>query len=212
MNNEYRSQEELYFSWYLDELQLKGYIEKYEYEPAPYKIFNKAITSWEEQKKTKVNLRDAHLIDESEYTVDFRIYWTEKAKGVFIGGKPSWKRPYFLGCEFSPIFDKGISTIDVKGDVLAHQGRKNYGAFSFPFKQKLMWLVNGIYVQKVVPIKLFRDTFVPKRYMFTDSGKQTRKITIKKAGKRVMMEIRTLEEYVDMVKVKEDNGAQQNIF
>ena len=57
----------------------------------------------------------------------------------------------------------------------------------FSINQKWMYSEHGIYIQKVIPQKLFADTFTPKRYLMTDGGGQARKIK---------WDVKSLEEFV----------------
>lgn len=207
---EYRSKEELYFSWYLDELVERGFVLKYEYELYSFDLFDKQDIDWFELKKTKDVKKSFTLFNPMTYTPDFKITWSSKAIGVFVGSH-SVKRTVFHPSIDDEIEGTVISYVDVKGDVLAHQGSSNYGAFSFPYKQKLMWLKFRIYTHKIVPIKLFRDTFTPSRYLLTDGGGTARKVTIgknvkdengKSKKKRVEMTTYTLDDFTDKMKPK----------
>ena len=214
----YRSDEEIYMSWWLDELVKEGFVESYSYENRTLILMSEVKASWREQMKTGVKEKKHHLFAESTYTPDFEIRWAKKAMGIFTNGGPCNKRPYFMGVDYDVT---GASClIDVKGDHAMGVGKKNFSQFSFPYKQKMAWLNLGIYVQKVVPIKLFRETFVPQRYFMTDGGKQARKLTSltnpkakgkKKPGAKVVKTrtytARTLTEFIN------DTGPiQQNLL
>jgi len=214
----YRSWEELYLSWWLDELIQAGYVESYSYEKRKLILMNEVKVPWFEQKKTGVKEKEHHLFAESTYTPDFEINWTPKAAGVFINGRSCNKRPYFMGAEFDGI--TATCLIDVKGDHAMGASRGNFSQFSFPYKQKMAWQNLKIYVQKIVPIKLFRDTFIPQRYFMTDGGKQTRTLTSltnpkskvkKKKGQKPSKPrtytARTLTEFI-----KEVGPIQQNLL
>ena len=61
--------------------------------------------------------------------------------------------------------------IDVKGEFA---GRTNSTQYTFPIKQKWMYDKYQIYVNKIVPSKLFKQTFEPAKllsYPRTSSGK-----------------------------------------
>jgi hypothetical protein len=214
----YRSWEELYMSWWLDELIQAGYVESYSYEKRTLVLMSEVKVPWFEQKKTGVKEKLHHLFHESTYTPDFGINWTPKAEGIFIPGRSCNKRPYFIGAEFDGL---GASClIDVKGDHAMGASKGNFSQFSFPYKQKMAYQNLKIYVQKVVPVKLFRDTFIPTRYFKTDGGKQTRNLTSltnpkpkgkkKKDAKPVKTRTytaRTLTEFI-----KEVGPIQQNLL
>ena len=210
----YRSNEEIYMSWWLDELIEAGYVESYKYEERTLILMNEVKVPWFERKKTSIKEREHHLFAESTYTPDFEITWNKKAYGIFITGFPSNKRPYFMGADFN--VDGADCLIDVKGDHAMGASRGNFSQFSFPYKQKMAWQNLKIYVQKIVPIKLFRETFVPQRYFLTDGGKQPRKLTSltnpknknKKAkSKPRTYTARTLTEFINEV-----GPIQQNLL
>ncbi len=128
--------------------------------------------------KTKDAIRDHSIFSELTYTTDFKLNWTRKGLGLFANdGNPCINRPYFMGLDKDEFTGQASTEVDVKGDHSQGQSKKNFSQFSFPFKQKMCYDYLGIYVQKVVPIKLFDSTFVPERYFFTDTGKPGRKLS-----------------------------------
>ena len=178
------SQEELYFSWWAEELQAAGYISKIYRDVEPYKLGEAFQYDWvlEEQLKTKLKVtnKSTKVLQPHIYTPDFEIVWAPKANGVFYEnidelGNPK-EMPYFIAqddnslIEIKPAFDMQnmtrLATVNIK------------------------WVYDkfGDYVQKVVvkpnvgkkgltPANaLFVKTFTPKRYLMTDSAKQMRKI------------------------------------
>lgn len=174
----YPSWEELYFSWYLDDLKKHGYIYHYEYQPEAKTIYPATTIPWTQQLKTKTVMKDHSIFSELTYTTDFKIFWEKKALGVFANdGSPCINRPYFMGLDSHDFLEEYTTEVDVKGDHSLGQSKKNFSQYSFPFKQKMCYSYLGIYVQKIIPAKLFSDTFVPKRYFFTDTGKPGRKLT-----------------------------------
>lgn len=202
---DYRSDEEVYFQWYLDDLIEAGFIDKYNYESEEYQLFDQLKLPWMEQKKTMVKSREFEALKPSKYTPDFNIYWTEKAKGIFVNGPASIEKPFFAGSEFLNFTDQPKSVIDVKGSAKS-RGKKNSSAITFPLKQKLMWLVHSIYVHKAVPQELFEKTFTPMRYLYTDKNGSKRKIK---------WDVKTVYEYEkymrDSHQIKE-NTTQTNLF
>lgn len=163
----YRSNEEVYFSWYLDELIKYGYVSWYKYESRKFKLLDEVKGTWDRKLKNgKVVATELHLLQDVEYTPDFEICFTEKALGIFCTGIPSRNRPYFVGVEVDPILNEYIVLVDVKGKSFINAT----SSISFSFTQKLMWDKLKIYVQKVVPQSLFNKTFTPSRYLYTDGG------------------------------------------
>lgn len=61
----------------------------------------------------------------------------------------------------------GVCKIDTKGSFA---GKHNDSAKSFPIIQKVLWHTKGIYINKVIPEKFFKETFAPKSFFYTDKG------------------------------------------
>jgi len=174
----YPSWEELYFSWFLDDLVEEGYLSEYEYQPTAKTIFPEMNIAWVQKMKTKEVYRKHSIFSKLTYTTDFKMFWTKKAMGLFVNdGTPCINRPYFMGLDSDEMTGERTTEVDVKGDHSLGQSKKNFSQYSFPFKQKMCFTYLGIYVQKVVPIKLFDKTFVPTRYRLTDTGKPGRKLS-----------------------------------
>jgi len=151
---EVKSKEEQYFEWWLRELEGAGIIESYKYEPPPFLLSSRVTQTICKQLKTKTKFVDRTLLREHRYTLDFLIFWNKT---------PKWLYAQNL-----------ISHVDVKGSYA-----RNFNDIAFGINQK--WLYNdyGIYVQKVVPTKLFARSFTPKRYLLTDKSNKPRKINFK---------------------------------
>ena len=185
----YRSNEEVYFSWYLDDLVKYGYVSWYKYESKTFKLLDEAKSTWDKKLKTKVVATELHLFQDMCYTPDFEICFTEKALGVFCNGKPAIKRPYFIGVVEDEITNEYTTFIDVKGNAGSIYGIKSSSVVTFPYIQKIAWDKLRIYFQKIVPQKLFNDTFTPSRYLYTDAGGQFRK-------SKTMKNIVNIKDYV----------------
>ena len=164
----YDSQEELYFSWYLDELKEVGYIENYEAQPESYVLSEPAFYEYDKRLKTKTKTVVKKLIREHIYTADFRIAWAEKARGLFfnklIDRVDLSKIPFVSNYYFT-------STIEIKPTF-----DQNNMTRLFTINQKWMYQKQGVYVQKIVPVKLFSETFTPKRYLLTNKSLKPRKL------------------------------------
>lgn len=181
-----------YFEWYLQDLQKNGFISLYKKgkEITPFEIS-------EESKHTvidkiyrtgKITYKEKSLIKKHTYKPDFLLYWTPKAKNVFyeLVTDTIVYDSFFLANEKDGYF---FSFVDVKPPpaAAAFSGRQNSYA-TFPINQGIVYKKFGIYVNKVVPIPasgsgeavaLFKHTFVPNRFLFTDGGTGPRKINFK---------------------------------
>ena len=61
---EFASYEELYFSWYLDDLIKHGYVSKYELQPPAHVIFPRITIAWMEEMKTKLKINEHPVLQE----------------------------------------------------------------------------------------------------------------------------------------------------
>ena len=167
-----RSDEELYFYWWLEELKSKKLC-NYIYEPEVFSLFkgDKHIIKF---KSCSITPRSVN------YTPDFIIKWSEKLRGILFSiAETNDKKSVFVAF----VRDSNlISYIDVKGGFTRGRG-SNSSAITFPLKQKWMLQKYNIYVQKIIPVGIFNkkkniqeglfvETFTPAKYMITAKGHQ----------------------------------------
>ena len=186
--NEFESREEQYFRWYLDELSEAGLIRSVKYQPAAFKLFNGAQHEWVERLKTKTKEHVSNLLSGHQYQADFIIWWNREAEGILFADITKSQKRNIKQFPFIANVQKGgkpYSVVDVKGNY-----DQNDSIRRFFVDQKWVWQNFGVYVQKAVcaPRKakngswtpansLFLTTFVPDRYLLTDSGIKDRKIS-----------------------------------
>lgn len=165
---EFDSKEELYFSWWLDELKDKGYVLEYQ-RCKPY-VLSHPI--------------DKHVLGKKleghEYTPDFVVKWACKAFKVFYGGDSP---TIITDGNYESVLDgDNESIIEIKPSFDANNMTR-----LFRLNQKWMYDAFNIYVNLIVPEKLFSKTFCPDRFRYTDGGKSMRKL-----NKQYL----TLDEYI----------------
>jgi hypothetical protein len=170
---EFASDEEMYFSWYLDELLEAGYTYQWCFEPYTYRLSTIAKYDVKTQLKTRTGVKRLSLLQAHEYTPDFGAPFTPKATGIFYStltdGKNLKKTPFvantdkygqpYLIAEIKPAYDK-------------HNMIR-----LFRINQKWMYFQNKVYVQEIVVDTknergLFAKTFTPAKYLLTPTGKQ----------------------------------------
>ncbi len=180
------SKEELYFSWYLEELQEAGYIDNWA-EAKTYQLGEKIVNTYTEQLKTKTKEKEQTILNGCEYTPDFQINWNEKAKNIFID---IWNIKHIkknldllLAYETIDKIDR-YTIIEIKPNFDQNNMTRLNG-----INRKWMYQKYGIFVNLVKVPDIFKDTFTPKKYLLTDTGKQNRIIHFK---------TRTLEEYIKL--------------
>lgn len=166
----FNSDEEMYFSWLIKELYKKQLIHTAQYEPPSWTLTERLDIPYEKQLKTKRKAQQSFLWSEHKYTCDFKIVWKPEAEGCLF-----WKRdgayrklpPFFAQdvdgvpttfIEVKPTFDFNNMTREVR------------------IKVAMVYRLYNQVVQLVKVPTCFKDMFTPQRFLFTDTGKQLRKI------------------------------------
>jgi hypothetical protein len=177
------SQEELYYIWYLEELLEAGYIQSFKYQPKPFILSDVITFEWDKKLKTKTKVQTKVLMQGHEYQADFLIFWTEKALNLFFTSSESRSdlkaHPYIA--EKGKYFYRSI--IDVKGTF-----NQNDAWRRFSIEQKWVWQRYHVFVQKIIPEKIFKETFTPEKYLACNKVDKPRKINYKP--------VRSLKEFV----------------
>lgn len=196
---QFDSKEEQYYSWYLEELEEAGYINSW-VEAKTYPLGDKIINKYQEQFKTKSKEKEQTILNGCEYTPDFEIKWNPKAAEIFFSLFPKKEKialnlliakDYWMILETDeePIIkpskdiDNYTSIIEIKASFDQNNMTRLNG-----INRKWMYQKYSIFVNLVKVPEIFKDTFVPKRFLLTDSGKQQRIIHFP---------TKTLEEYVN---------------
>lgn len=164
------SYEELYFRWYLQELAENGFILNYEYQPQSFLLSAKKSYTTIKPLKTKQKEESFNFLQEHSYTPDYKIFWNDKAYGVFAKGLDSIvdyqhsRTAFFWSNER---VSGSFSLIDVK-PLFDMQNMTR----QFVINQKWLYDKYNLYCQKAVPEHLFQKTFTPLRFLKTNkSGK-----------------------------------------
>jgi hypothetical protein len=177
------SDEEGHFASALQQLQANGYIKSWHYHPKPFILSEKVTYNYKEILKTKTNDKEGFLLHPHSYQADFLIYWNSIAEHIFFASLSNNDQvtnyPFIANGEKSK-----WSVIDVKGTFA---GPHNNSAISFPLDQKWVYQKYNIYVQKIIPVKLFAKTFTPDAFLKTPTGK----------AKKINFKVRSLKQYID---------------
>lgn len=182
---EFDSEEERLFYLYLEKLKAEGFVKDYTYHVDKFVLSDPVLYTWFKQMKTKEKCMESTLLQGHIYTPDFRIHWNyDKAYEVF----------------YHDIFDEVqhgvlpfINNINNRGeDVGSYVEIKpafdmNNMTRLFTINQKWIFQEHRIYVQKIIPVKLFEKTFVPEEAKYTA---KTRKL------KKYKFETKSLHEYI----------------
>lgn len=216
---------ELYFEWWIQDLQKVGLVRNYKKEPESLLMQEPVLLYSNVHYKSKPKVIASHnLCKLSSYTRDFDVEIHRSLLDVFIGYIiPIEKNCYELKelspreigdsfFEFSYYYvqkqeELGSDWITVSWDVKPPAAvLKRSGSFGssrdFPYNQKLMMEKYKIYVNKIIPVgektSLFSKTFVPNRYIFTDMGQRERKI-----NRDHIPNIRSVHDWLKSINVKE---------
>lgn len=177
IDGKFDSIDEEYFSWYLDELLEAGYVSYFEKYPLPYRLspMFKYSVDVPASKRTKAKTKRLNLLRTHEYTPDYAVVWTEKARGIFFNSiisKTDLRDTYFIANEPK---DRPYSVIEIKPSFDKHNMTR-----LFTLNQKWLYHDRRVYVQKVIVCtgdkNLFAKTFTPGKYLLTRKKKQPRKL------------------------------------
>jgi len=144
----FRSAEELFFSYWLKELENENLVSDIQYEPHSIVLCEKAkydmlkIMKNGKEKKVTVSIPySGHT-----YTPDFLFNSdSEQVRSLFH------------------IPDKGKTIhVDIKGGFSLHADKE-----AFPIKQSWIFEKYGIWINRVIPDKLFKATFVPEKVRYS---------------------------------------------
>jgi hypothetical protein len=180
------SKEEMYFTWWMRELVEAGYINTYS--RAESIILTEGVSAqWRKDKATKKGIvsemKSQDIISEHKYTPDFKIVWNTRAKGLFFNSL--WEddrssKDYIAHGEWNESIMSYESTVEIKPSF-------DFKNMTRAVKINIGWVFEskGLIVDLVIPTGmkkcLFDMTFVPVRFMSTDTGSSTRTINKFKA-------------------------------
>jgi len=135
-----------------------GLIAEWEYQPMSWMITNKRMITVEKQLKTKVKSMDRHLLDKHQYTCDFRLRFNRQFIDIFSGDMLNHVN---VG-GFKYVTNDDDIYVDIKGGFNRFGGDR-----TFSIHQKLVYDKFGIFVHKIIPIKLFTATYCPEDVRYT---------------------------------------------
>ena len=186
--NTFASDDEKYFSWYLEELQQAGFISNWLYEPHTYRLSALAKYGvFQQSKRSQPKRKRLSLLQSHSYTPDFGIVWTNQSNNIFYNaitdGVDLRQAPFIVNLDTNIPY----SIIEIKPVY-----DKNNMIRLFRINQKWMFFQNRVYVQEVSIIKIFEKSFTPARYLLT---KKTKKKRILKYKSRSLQEYLTLKDF-----------------
>ena len=212
---------ELYSVWYFQELKENGFLKDYVREPETLVCAPKVKHDYLQRfKRVDDRLEELTLFPEISYTYDYKLIWNKEARYLFydLVDKDN-EESYFL--HGRPLFianydydhngdEMHVTRIDVKPTAAVARFGRVQSSVTFPIKQRMLYEKDGTYIQKFIPIPMagagktsaiFIKSFTPKRYIFTDGGKQLRKIKWPITDLKGYLNIRSKEINVDQPKL-----------
>jgi hypothetical protein len=181
------SKEEVYFSWWLDELKEAGYVKSYVRQSPTFELSETVQKTVIKELKTKTKEVKQTLLQPCTYTPDFTIQFPSKVIGLCFSSSDK-RMLYYNGTEYDEklsIYDR-LYTVYV--DIKPLFSIRDSDKAKFSVLQKWVYQKHSVYVNPVVYQKLFEKTFTPARYLLTDKGGQQRKIN---------WQVRTLQEFIN---------------
>ena len=162
------SLDELYISWYLEELRVTGYVAKWAYEPKTFLLGEGDLLIRRveyKQLQTKVSKKESFpmLLGKHNYTPDFMVRFTDKAEDIFFNNFTNVKTQ---GIPFK-LYKNFTSIIEVKFESGKFQGSKGKTNLS------RKWMLDKLdkYVEEIKYKELFYSSFTPKRFQTKDGSR-----------------------------------------
>jgi len=171
---QFDSDEELEFWCWLKEAESRGIISEIEFHPYTFKLSDRVTIKFDKYLKTKVKTVDKFILHPHEYTPDFSF--------VIEHHKISDLNYLVENWHFG---DGKMMVVDVKGGF-----SQNGDGKQFSINQKWVWSKYGVYVQKIVPFKLFRKSFGPDICRFTPK-------TLKPNMSKNYIGLKSINEFMD---------------
>lgn len=194
----FKSELEYTFCLFLEQLQEEGFIQEFGYETIKFKLSPSVYSYYLKQLKTKIKEEEEFLMRENTYQPDFPIKWSEKAKNLFYLDRnvPITCKitdiPFRLSKDSVFVGEENLTTyVEVKP---IFEGKLN-SSKEFPLIQKQLWQDQGIFVQKIKPENLFKETFVPDKLIASNVYQKQSKFGTRGSSK-YKFNVRTLEEYL----------------
>jgi hypothetical protein len=160
---EFDSKEEFHFYHWLLEAEENNLVSDCEYHLESSLLSRKVKIEVPVKMKTKTKVVAKHLLNAHIYTPDFTFRVKNHAiESVF--------KVQLIGKYQESII------VDVKG---CFGGRNNSSATTFPLNQKWVYQQAGLYVQKVIPEEIFKETWVPEEARLTPKKREHVKKYIK---------------------------------
>jgi hypothetical protein len=152
-SEDFDSDEELEIYCWLKEAEENNLIADVKYQYRIFVLCERASIQYEKQLKTKIKACDKFLFHPHKYTPDFEFNVIHESLDC-----------YFINTSY---LAKNTITIDVKGTFNKYGDPKQ-----FSINQKWCWDKFDSYIEKIIPEKFFKKTWVPEIARLTPVKKQ----------------------------------------
>ena len=166
IRSDFASDEEFWVYCWLKEAEAHGLVSAIVYQPPPFLLCPRSSVTVRKELKTKTKMIDRFLFHPHEYTADFSFLVSSRISPLFV----------------APEFTSEKVVIDVKGSFNMYGDPKQ-----FSINQKWTWDKFGVYVEKIVPEKLFKKSWVPEVCRYTP---------VKRDPVKKYIRVKTISEYV----------------
>ena len=167
----FRSREEYDFSFWLADALEHKLIEEFQYEPFEVLICDSTdITMYKKMKRVDDKFTKYSLLQDWSYTPDFVVTMTDLGMQMLVNTLSDKIEDIvkYNNCRKPLVSVPHASVIvDTKGTY----DKWHDSNVSFPHKVKALYHFHGIYVNKVIPVKFFKKTWVPEMAKYTLLGK-----------------------------------------
>lgn len=147
------SDEEKQFHFWLIEAESHGLVKDIFYHYDVFELSPRVAVKYQKQLKTKSKTVERFLFHPHNYTSDFTFVVTDEIL-----------HPFFVNTAY---IGSTSVVVDVKGTFNRFGDPKQ-----FSLNQKWVMDKFGVYVEKVVPVKLFQKTWVPEACRYTPKQKK----------------------------------------
>ncbi len=196
----YDSMEEVDFVYWLEEAYDMKFIKDYHYKPETMDIL-KPVTSLFCNRKIRIDdvFRYKTVLPPLSYTPDFKVHFNKNAIFLFnmitknkidATKYNDVRKPFICNCFYDCYIDtKGVFSI-------------YHDIVKFSVLQKIVYATHNHYVNKIVPDKLFKMTWVPEKAKYTF---KTNKLKKKRNGETKYKNYRSLMNYLLLIKFIRNN-------
>ena len=192
----FKSELEYKFCLFLEQLQEAGFIKEFGYETVKLDISPSVYENYLTQLKTKVRQDSEFLMRENTYQPDFVVVWEECSKNLFY-----LDREVPITCKVTDIpfrlaFHTNTNLTSFLECKPLFEGNLN-SSKEFTIIQKWLYQDKGIFVQKIKPENLFKETFVPDKLIASNVYQKQSKFGTKGSSK-YKFQVRDLQEYLKL--------------